>query len=124
MKSGKPSAGLIWILLLAVLWLFYNATVNRHVHILSDGYVISHAHPFAENTSDSGQNGGADHRHSEKELMLLSLFASLVFTFLILLIMRPFLYAAAGLLRDGSEHQSDIRDHYQVFHYHAPPGTV
>lgn len=121
MNFRKPSHSLILILLFAVLWLFFNATVNRHVHMLSDGYVISHAHPIVEKETAPGESTAKTHKHSEKELMLLSLFTGLVFTFLVILVLRPFLYEFPQKLRIQSCHQPVVRKHFQVFHYHAPP---
>lgn len=123
MNFRKPSHNLILILLFAVLWLFFNATVNRHVHILSDGFVISHAHPFVEKEAAPGQSPDTTHKHSEKELMLLSLFTAFVYTFIVFLVLRPFLQNFPQILRIQSSHQEPVRDYFQLHHYHAPPLT-
>lgn len=124
MNLRKPSRSLILIVLIAVLWLFYNAAVNRHVHILSDGYVISHAHPFADKEAVPGQSGETGHRHSEQELMLLSLFSGLVYAFIFILILSPFLHSFLQLPGSGQGPQKMTRNYYQVHHYHAPPLTA
>jgi len=121
MKLRIPSRSLILILLAAVLWFFYNASVNRHVHILSDGYAISHAHPFADKQANPGQSEETSHRHSKKELMLLSLFNGLIYSFIIVLILSPFLHTFPQFLSSGPGHQKTVRNYYQVHHYHAPP---
>ncbi|MEN8203697.1 MAG: hypothetical protein ABFS28_13960 [Bacteroidota bacterium] len=123
MNFRKPSYSLILLLLIAVVWLFTNATVNRHIHILSDGYVISHAHPFVDKEAGPGQSPETTHRHSEKELMLFSLFTGFVYTFIIILVLRSFLNAIPQFLRFQPLQQEPARNHFQVHHYHAPPLT-
>ncbi len=122
MKKNKPSYNLILLLLPAVLWLFINTTVNSHIHILADGYVITHSHPFVEKQANSIPS--KTHHHTKKELLLLSLFSGLVFSIISLLIIRPFLCAFPQLLRIRVAHQEPTRNHFQVHHYHAPPFSV
>ncbi len=105
--------------LTAVLWLFFNASVNRHIHILSDGYVISHAHPFKKSPSDSESPNS--HNHSQTELMLLSLISSIATTLLILLIVRPYLNGLQQQITITNSHREPVRKYFQVHHYHAPP---
>jgi len=105
------------LLLPAVMWLFFNATVNRHTHYLSDGNVIIHAHPFAE----SGLGTSQLHRHTKRELLLLSFFSELATTILLLLFLKPFLLALPQILRVRNNHPEPAREYYQVKNYHAPP---
>ncbi len=56
-----------YLLLLTVLLLQYNNTVNIHVHHLTDGEIIIHAHPFQK--SDKGVP--VKHNHTHKQLDLL-----------------------------------------------------
>lgn len=58
------------ILLPAVCWLFVNATIFQHSHILNTGEVVTHAHPFAadKNSTSPFQS----HSHSKSSLFLLS----------------------------------------------------
>ena len=70
------------ILFLAFLFQIVNKSVYTHAHVLADGTVIVHAHPYnATNESRSGTN----HTHSENELLLLNLpgllFSSFVIAF-------------------------------------------
>ena len=69
-RKGHPKT-MFLLLMPAVVWLFVNATVNRHSHLLAGGYIISHAHPFPKVPLDSGPD--KSHQHSEKELFFLSL---------------------------------------------------
>ena len=53
-----------------VLMLFINSTVNKHQHILANGQIVIHAHPYKLLQSEtSGQN----HNHSKEELAFFAL---------------------------------------------------
>ena len=119
MISTKPSRNLILLLLPVVVWLFFNTTANRHIHVLSHGYVISHSHSFVKNQADSKDSN--PHQHTKKELMLLSLFSGVIFSILSLLVIRPYLQACPQRLRLKVAHQEPCRKYFQVYHYHAPP---
>lgn len=115
----KPSHILFLLLLPALMWLFFNTTYNRHIHVLADGYVITHSHPFAK--SQTASNPLQTHKHSKKEILLFGLFCEIVFTVLTLLVLRPFLRAHPQILRFQFTHRVPIRKNFQVHHYHAPP---
>ena len=119
MKPTKPSYHLILILLPAVVWLFFNTTVNRHIHVLSDGYVISHSHPIAK--TQAGSNPLNTHQHTKKEVLLLSLFSGFVFSIISLLVVRPFLHTYPQIVRFRYGHYEPARKYFCVYHYHAPP---
>jgi hypothetical protein len=110
---------LILLLTPAVAWLFINATVNRHSHLLLDGYIISHAHPYDKTPAEPGPL--ASHHHSGKELFLLSLISDPAATTTILFILILVLLAIMELLRYFYHISTPIRSHYQVRNYHAPP---
>jgi len=86
--------------------------------------VISHAHPFDKNKDDPWQNPVNTHRHSEKELMLLSLFTGYIFVFFIILSVKPYLSNYPILLAVKSNIQEIVQTCFQVHHYHAPPITA
>jgi len=119
MKNRKSLHRLILVLLPAVIWLLFNTTVNRHIHILSDGYVISHSHPFVKEQADS--NPSNPHQHTKKELLLLSLFSEFIFSIISLFILRPYLNTCPQIFRFRFNHQEPTRKYFQVHHYHAPP---
>lgn len=119
MKRVKPSRILILLLLPALMWLFFNTTLNRHVHVLADGYVITHSHPLAQDKATSSPF--QTHKHSKKELLLFGLFCDLIFLVLTLLILRPYLHAHPELLKQQISHRVPTRKNYHVHHYHAPP---
>lgn len=45
-----------------------NSISNKHFHVLQNGLVISHAHPF--NKTHHSKDGSAGHKHSKTELVL------------------------------------------------------
>jgi hypothetical protein len=122
MARIKPSRLLILLLLPALMWLFFNATFNRHIHVLADGYVITHSHPFEKNQAASDPS--ASHKHTQKELLLLGLFCEIVFLVLAIMVMRPCLQAHLQMRKQGLRHSIPIRKNYQVHHYHAPPMSL
>ena len=103
----------------AVIWLFVNATVNRHSHLLAGGYIITHAHPFDRIPADQGPY--KSHDHSEKGLFFLSLISDpaaplatiAVFSFLCALTRRIF--------KMNLYYPLPFKEYYQVHNYHAPP---
>jgi len=119
MVKTKVSLSLTLLLLPAMIWLFFNTTANKHIHVLSDGYVISHSHPFVKNQADS--NPSKTHQHTEKELLLLGLFSEIVFALITLLILRPFLHPYPQIIKFRVTHHEPTRKYYQIHHYHAPP---
>lgn len=49
-----------------------NSISNRHVHVLQNGMIISHAHPFEKSTQN--EKGTSGHSHSKTELILFQSF--------------------------------------------------
>jgi hypothetical protein len=104
----------------ALIWLFTNATINTHTHILNNGIRISHAHPFEKNNTKPNQYPG--HNHTKNELILLDLISHpltlLTFAFVaFILSYRNNIFPFLSIV------QHSIKEHYFVFNYHAPPTT-
>lgn len=119
MALRNLSRYLTLLLIPAVAWLFINATVNRHCHYLSDGYIISHAHPYDKTPAEQGPIRA--HHHSEKELFLLSLVSDPATTAPIVFLLVLFLMAVMELLWFRYNLSTPVRSLYQVRNYHAPP---
>ena len=113
------SKSILLFLLPAVIWLFINATVNRHNHYISSDYIISHAHPYDKTPSNSDLPGS--HHHNEAELLLISIISDPFTTASIVLILWLFLIAVYRLFRITTSDPVLIRSFYQIFNYHAPP---
>ena len=58
------------LLLPAVCWLFINAAINQHSHVLHSGYVITHAHPYTADKSHTSPF--QSHKHSSAGYFFLS----------------------------------------------------
>lgn len=58
----------IGLLILVMGCLLFNQALYTHTHVLPDGSLVSHAHPFSKKTD--GANGKA-HQHSGLEIILL-----------------------------------------------------
>lgn len=126
---------LLLLMVPVICWLLFNTTANRHMHVLANGFLISHAHPFektnpgANAISLNGQNVPAPndpsglplHAHSEKELLLLSLFSEFLFSFIALIIIRPLIRKISGTIGIRLTHPVPAREYYHLHHYHAPP---
>jgi hypothetical protein len=119
MIGTKFSRYLILIMFPAVVWLFTNTIVNRHIHVLSGGYIIVHAHPYAKTQTDPKDPN--PHKHTPKELFLLDLFFTIIFSSIAALVVQSFLNATPRLSGFRMIHQVPVRKYFQVYHYHAPP---
>lgn len=62
----KKAISYLMIVLIAML--IANRAIYVHSHVLSDGTVITHAHPFSKNTSN---DSSPKHRHSSYEFFVL-----------------------------------------------------
>ncbi len=92
MNNNKWHKLLAVIALPAVMFLYFNQSTNWHYHITKDGFIIEHAHPFANNMIPG--TPFQDHEHSDAEyLFLAEMMQSLGIVFMILLllslILRP-----------------------------------
>ena len=96
-----------------------NASVNRHINFLADGYIISHAHPFSKTPSDSGPV--KSHHHSESELLLYNLISDPITSVVLFCSLMLIYIAIPQIFSLGFNHPLLVKDCYQVHHYHAPP---
>lgn len=57
------------LLIVIMAALVVNKVVYTHIHVLPNGSVFTHAHPFSKSTED---NPGSSHQHSNTEIILLA----------------------------------------------------
>ncbi len=71
-----------------VLWLFFNQVAYWHYHVMDNGIVIEHAHPFQNNT----QSGTPyqQHQHTDFEYTLLAQASNMISLLVFLLILGLF----------------------------------
>ena len=61
---------IIWFLtLFAVLSIIVNNSIFIHIHILQDGRIVEHAHPYK--SSDKSPGSEQHHHHTKQEFLLL-----------------------------------------------------
>jgi hypothetical protein len=110
---------LFLFLLPAVIWLFVNASINWHVHILPGGYMISHAHPYKK--APSGSFPFERHDHTRAELVLFSLISDPVAHIVILFFSGLCLISVLRIVKTRDHFTEPAREYFQVNNYHAPP---
>jgi len=78
--------GLI-VLLPVLLMLFHNQLANWHYHVLQNGMVVKHAHPY--NKAENAGSPAGNHKHSDSEFLHFGQFtdiAYLIFFFILTLL--------------------------------------
>ena len=56
------------LILVIIVFMICNNIVWQHIHILPDGTLVTHAHPYSKNTEDSPAK---QHHHTTAEILLL-----------------------------------------------------
>jgi len=80
--TNKHATGISLLLIVLIAFQVLNKSVNTHAHLLADGTVISHAHPYKK-SADPGPY--KSHHHTQNELICLDnlkLFSPVVFLLL------------------------------------------
>jgi len=92
------------ILLPALSWLFFNSIYYRHLHQLSTGIIISHAHPYEKTTTNTPDSPFASHNHSDEEFFLYDTISNTIL---------HFLFAFFGLLLLILFNVKKLKNHFQ-----------
>jgi hypothetical protein len=71
------------MVLMAISWLFFNSTINRHFHVLENGQIISHSHPFHHDKHNPLPF--ENHQHADSELFKYDQLSNMVFILLVVL---------------------------------------
>lgn len=87
---------ILWILIPMVFALFYNQAANWHLHVLNNGLVVEHAHPYQEDQIPGTPY--QQHQHSAFEYLALAQISNLV-TLLVVVAALLALSPARKLLR-------------------------
>jgi hypothetical protein len=61
----------VLVILPCVVWLFHNQMTNWHYHVMTNGTVVMHAHPYKNSTIP--ETPFQKHHHNNVEFLLLSL---------------------------------------------------
>lgn len=79
MRAGSFKRNiLIWMMIPTILYLYYNRSANWHFHILSDGRVVEHAHPFQNNQIPG--TPFQEHHHSDLAFSILAQLSNITAT--------------------------------------------
>jgi hypothetical protein len=79
-----------------LMWLFFNQIAYRHYHLLENGTVIEHSHPFKNNMQKNTPY--QKHTHSDTEYLLLSQITTASFVLVIIMALLGLLGSNALLL--------------------------
>lgn len=115
----RLSEYMIVLVLPAVFWLFTNAIVNMHVHVLPDGYMIAHAHPHEK--VPFGSDPSEKHNHTRAELILYSIISEPSAVVVTLLLLGILFLTVKRIFKIYPRFVEPAREFYQVNNYHAPP---
>ena len=70
----KIAKYILALLSTAIIMLFFNAVNNKHIHILANGQIIEHAHPYkTEKNTHSPFKG---HKHSRNLLIFINIISN------------------------------------------------
>jgi hypothetical protein len=79
---------LLLIVIFPIFLMQFSNTAFRHRHVMPDGQMFEHAHPFKSNSEKSGSG----HQHTERELLLFTVISDspliLLFPAMILIVYR------------------------------------
>ena len=81
----KRTLSILLIVIMAALMI--NRILYTHIHVLPDGSVVTHAHPFSKSTEG---NSRSSHQHSNTELFLLDQLDILMLFVSAAFVLKPF----------------------------------
>lgn len=100
--KGILSKAFIALSISAVLLLFYNDAANWHYHLLQDGTLIRHAHPYTPNPDDHGPF--RNHKHSQNDFIFFAQFSLIsVLTALLLVLATPLYTSIIAKITTGNK---------------------
>ncbi|MDP4210639.1 MAG: hypothetical protein Q8928_17660 [Bacteroidota bacterium] len=110
------------LLIPAVCWLFTNAVINQHSHILPNGQIITHAHPY---TPDKGSSSPfQSHQHSPLIFQILGQLSNPAGIFgIAAAILSVFLFRKQNLIAGLTAHPL-FNQHCRLAAGRAPPAIV
>jgi len=85
MRNQKSLRFSIFVLMIFVLGLFYNQAANWHFHVLENGTMIEHAHPFEDDSRS--QTPFQNHNHTAMEYNFLAQFSNLLVLLVVALVL-------------------------------------
>ncbi len=77
-NSARLNKIIVFIVLPAISWLFFNSVYYRHLHELPSGITISHAHPYDKTSDNNSTCPFSSHDHTEDEYLLYDVMSNLI----------------------------------------------
>jgi len=109
------------LLSIITLWLFTNASINQHSHIVN-GVVITHSHPY---TPDKNSNSPfQSHKHTSLEIFLLDQIANPITILTILLSILGLLFRKSIFILTHYISVIPNKDYLYFGTFRAPPSLV
>lgn len=103
-----------------VMLLFHNQLANWHYHVLSNGMLVKHAHPY--NKAENPGSPLSNHNHTDFEFFLLGQLTAISLIIAFLLFALFFAGAGNGRLLVGKYPFPFLRQYYLSLHFlRAPP---
>ncbi len=98
-----------------IMMLFANYAYFKHTHVLDNGNIITHAHPYTSNSSDASE---PKHDHSKGELIFLSGLSLLLPAYALI---ATFHLVFKCILHIEQKHRNDSPRFLSFFQERAPP---
>lgn len=70
----------IFTVLPFILWLFFSQVAFWHFHVLDNGRVVEHAHPYSKSKQAHYPYPGQNHRHTDLEYSILAQVSNVLIT--------------------------------------------
>lgn len=83
MNMNMKTKILSFLLIFSIFTVLVNNSVFIHSHILNNGKIVTHAHPFESNNNSTNSN---NHNHTNSEYFILDIIFNLFFTLLALFV--------------------------------------
>ena len=115
----KIKTSLLIVLLPVLLLVFINSSLNRHIHKLSSGQLVSHAHPVFY--KDQAGTTDSSHQHTKKELFIFELFSNILFLLTGLLLIGIIAFPGLNTELLFYNKARPVKEYYYLLNYHAPP---
>ena len=108
---------LTFVLLLVMTAMMVNKVVYTHVHVLDEGSLVSHAHPFKQSSANDSQN---THQHTNLVLYLLEQLDILIYSAVAVYILRRIVQSGSLLVPATAP----LRPAFVPLHQVRPPPVL
>lgn len=113
---------IVMLLLPAICWLFVNAAINQHSHILISGEVITHAHPYSADKNPASPY--QSHNHSNTSYFFLSTISNPATVFAAIIAILSIELFKAAIIRFGIIEKSIQKTFFYVNNSRGPPMNI